>query len=155
MEKCYQLDPDGYLVGETLAPGGYLPSGAVLSKTEPVLTKGKHPWWDGKKFIQKESHVGETGYLDGKPYIIRKHGERPKGFTTVPPYPEDADIDADARAYVLHNLAMIDAKYLTQRTLAGLAIGDEYALEQYQKHEEEAAPWRDRLATIPEIAEIV
>ena len=153
MAKCYQLDSDGFLIMETTAPGGFLPAGAIFSEKEPELVEGFHPCWNGKKFVQKESRKGKKGYLDGKPHIIQKHGPLPKGFSTEPPYPTDAEVDAEARAYVMGELAANDAAYLTPRVLAGLALGDKYALEQYRKHEEEAESWRIRLAAIPATTE--
>lgn len=42
-------------------------------------------------------------------------------------------------------LMALDDKYLTPRTLAGLAVGDKYAIAQWQEHEEKAKPLRARL----------
>jgi len=39
-------------------------------------------------------------------------------------------------------LAALDREYLTPRVLAGLALGDSYAMEQAQAHEQHAAPLR-------------
>jgi hypothetical protein len=68
----------------------------------------------------------------------------------APPEPTPEEQDAEARAYVLGQLGALDAEYLTPRTLAGIAAGEEYALESYRLHEEKAEIWRCRLEAIPE-----
>ncbi|SBV95494.1 membrane hypothetical protein [uncultured delta proteobacterium] len=80
-------------------------------------------------------------------------GPLPKDFTEYP-NPTEGEINAEARAYVLGQLAALDAEYLTARVLAGLAVGDAFAREQYNIHEEEAAVWRERLAAIPPAEEV-
>ena len=42
----------------------------------------------------------------------------------------------------------LDLLYLTPRVIAGLALGDAYALEQWRKHEAEAEPLRAALAAL-------
>lgn len=49
---------------------------------------------------------------------------------------------------ILDQLKALDEKYLTPRALAGLATGDAYAAEQWEKHEAEAIPLRQKLAAL-------
>lgn len=58
------------------------------------------------------------------------------------------ELAQEAQAKIKGRLAALDAKYLTPRTLAGLAVGDEYALEQWRAHEAEAEPFRIQLAAL-------
>lgn len=46
---------------------------------------------------------------------------------------------------IKEELQRLDNEYLTPRTLAGLATGDQYAIAQWQEHETKAAPLRQRL----------
>jgi len=41
-------------------------------------------------------------------------------------------------------LDTLDKKYLTPRVLGGIALGNEYAISQRNKHELEAAPYREQ-----------
>ena len=52
---------------------------------------------------------------------------------------------------IKQELARLDAEYLTPRTLAGLSVNDQEALERYAKHEEKAAPLRARLRELEQI----
>lgn len=54
----------------------------------------------------------------------------------------------EPQTVLLEKLAALDRQYLTQRVLAGLAVNDAYALGQWQQHEAEAAPLRQRLAEL-------
>lgn len=49
---------------------------------------------------------------------------------------------------IREKLAGLDAKYLTPRVLAGLSADDAYAREQWEAHEAEAGPWREKLAML-------
>ena len=49
---------------------------------------------------------------------------------------------------IREQLADLDKRYLLPRTLAGLATGDDYAVEQWEKHESEALPLRQKLAAL-------
>ena len=130
---------------------GFTPGNSTY--VEPEFIPGFHPRWpvndpDATAWIQVEDHRGKEGYIGSTPHTIKELGPLPAGWSVFPEYSESED-DAAARVYVLGQLAALDAKYLTPRTIAGLATGDPYALEQYRLHEEEAEPWRARLAAIP------
>lgn len=49
---------------------------------------------------------------------------------------------------ILEALKALDNKYLTPRILAGISTGDEFALQQWQNHETEAEPLRQKLQTL-------
>lgn len=81
-EECY-IDP---LESEKQGKDVYLlPTSCTL--TPPKLEAGFLPKWTGKAWKNIESHVGETGYLNGRPYTIREHGPLPKGWSTTLPEP--------------------------------------------------------------------
>ncbi|MCL2214179.1 MAG: hypothetical protein FWC06_03105 [Treponema sp.] len=58
------------------------------------------------------------------------------------------EIEAEERAEKISEvdgqLEALDRKYLTPRVLGGIGIGDEYAIGERNKHEQEAAPLRVR-----------
>lgn len=83
------------------------------------------------------------------PYVALWEAEKARREAEANRPLTEEEQNAKARQDILALLAAIDEKYLTSRVLAGLATGDEYSLEQYRLHEEEAEPWRDRLAAIP------
>lgn len=147
MSIAYQYDASGYFVG-LVDDYGLLPNNATY--TAPDKREGHVPRWNGETWVQVENHIGEEGYLDGIAHTIKAYGPLPHGWSLEAPAPSAEEQAREARDYVLAQLAALDAEYLTPRILAGMAAGDEYALEQYRIHEEKAAPWRERLAAIPE-----
>ena len=100
--------------------------------------------------------VAEARYVDAIP-----DGKQAKALTLSEPgkdaeqclvetllfyqYPLGAFADTTV-AGILMQLKALDEWYLTPRVLAGLALGDKYAYQQWQLHEEVAAPLRKRLA---------
>ena len=58
---------------------------------------------------------------------------------------EFAENDPDT---IKAQLAALDEKYLSMRTLAGLLANDPVALEKWQQHEAEAAPLREKLQSL-------
>jgi hypothetical protein len=79
----------------------------------------------------------------GKMIVTGPDG-KPMAQDPPPPGPEDR------AAGIKAELAALDAEYLTPRTLAGLAAGDEVALARVAAHEEKAVPLRAALAEIME-----
>jgi hypothetical protein len=84
-------------------------------------------------------------------------GSRPDGYLTPgewaeahpapePPEPTQEEAREARRRELLSALAELDTKYLTPRTLAGLASGDSYARAQAAEHESRAAVFRTALA---------
>lgn len=82
-------------------------------------------------------------YADGKPageeYLVKT-----LVFYNFP-LGELENIDEQS---ILDKLNKLDAKYLTPRILAGLALGDTHAETQWEKHEEEAIPLREKLTQL-------
>ncbi|UQZ90704.1 hypothetical protein C4J81_16435 [Deltaproteobacteria bacterium Smac51] len=78
--------------------------------------------------------------------------EKPQGYFTEQewlnrhpePEPTVADTIALRMSELQTKLDALDAEFLTTRVLAGLALGDEYALGEYDKHEKLAKPLRDQ-----------
>jgi hypothetical protein len=78
--------------------------------------------------------------------------EKPEGYftpsewwTAHPPVIPEPDPEAERLARIAEidaELGRLDAKYLTFRVLAGIALADQYALDRYEKHEAEAEPLR-------------
>jgi hypothetical protein len=63
-------------------------------------------------------------------------------------YKTPADVLAAQIAALDEQLAELDAQYLTKRVLAGIGVGDAYALAQWQAHEAAAAPLRAEIAAL-------
>ena len=89
---------------------------------------------------------------------IEIHNKKPEGYFTVeewqkkhavPPAEPDPETRRLSRiAFLKSELARLDAVYLTARVLAGLALGDLFSRERYEKHEAEAGPLRLELAEL-------
>jgi hypothetical protein len=69
--------------------------------------------------------------------------EKPAGYFTE----QEWEVN-DRPAAILRLLTALDALYLPPRVLAGLALGDDYAKEQWERHEAEAEPLREALAAL-------
>lgn len=120
--------------------------------------------WTGDAWEAVEDHrqhMDERGRKEGgTPYWLPGDTWRsePRYTEELGPLPTDAllakpeksaeELAQEAQAKIKGRLAALDAKYLTPRTLAGLAVGDEYALEQWRAHEAEAEPFRIQLAAL-------
>lgn len=90
MAVCYQCNSDGYYLWDTDDYGsGFLPCGAVWEK--PTFVDGYIPRWTGEKWEQVENHVGEKGYVNGKPIVINEYGPYPEGWSKDAP-PEDTKL---------------------------------------------------------------
>ena len=152
--KVAQLNNDGFFLYETSARGRGMPSHTREDfPPDKALLEHQRWRWNGKKYEATFDYRGQTVYRpDGSTYYPTTWGPLPEGDSLTPPPPSEEQIATEARAYVLGELAALDAEYLTPRTMAGLAVGDEYALEAYRIHEEKAEPWRERLAAIPAVA---
>ncbi|MDL2226980.1 hypothetical protein LJB86_04920 [Deltaproteobacteria bacterium OttesenSCG-928-M10] len=74
------------------------------------------------------------------------NGQLPLAPSAPEPDPE-AQRQA-ALAAVDAELAALDTEYYTDRMLANLALGDEFALSRHQEHEEKAAPLRQKRADL-------
>ena len=51
-------------------------------------------------------------------------------------------------AKIERELNALDKEYLTPRVLGGIGLGDQYAISQRNKHEELAAPLRDKMEVL-------
>lgn len=131
---------------ETFPPGRWK-DGQFEPEPLPIHHRWRH---DGEEYEAAEDYRGQLVFReDRSSYYPEEYGPLPKGDTLDAPPPTPEQIDAEARAYVIGQLAALDHEYLTPRTLAGLATGDEYAQEQYRLHDEQAEVWRERLSAIP------
>ena len=83
-----------------------------------------------------------------EPRYTEELGPLPTEALLAKPEKSAEELAQEAQAKIKGRLAALDAKYLTPRTLAGLAVGDEYALEQWRAHEAEAEPFRIQLAAL-------
>ena len=162
MEKriVAQLNHEGFFLYPAEAHGDGMPGGAIEQfppgkwrddKFEPEPLPEHNRWhWNGKEYEQAPDYRGQLVYRpDGSTYYPENWGPLPEGDSLEAPPPTPEEIDAEARAFVLGELAALDAEFLTPRTLAGLATGDEYAKERFRRHEEQAEVWRVRLSAIP------
>lgn len=109
MSIAHQYTADGYYSG-SVEDYGFLPNNATYTK--PLAEKdGFVQKWNGKEWEYVESHKGESGYLDGKPFEMKQYGPLPDGFTETPPPPTDAELAEQVRAERDGKLAASD-KYL-------------------------------------------
>jgi hypothetical protein len=135
-----QLVYDGY----ELKPGE-----AVLAVDETNLPNTNVYWREGNKLVPNPNYrdfahlhgkvrvsLIKDGAVDSRWDILMTDGVE-TGFV------QNLELDVDE---IPEQLRELDEKYLTPRVLAGIASGDEYALGQWNKHEEEAAPLRAKLA---------
>ena len=81
----YQCDADGFYVGEAEDYGGPLPHGCVTAA--PPILAGRLPRWNGRSWDQVENHVGEKGYVHGRPFTVKDYGPYPEGWSFDPPEP--------------------------------------------------------------------
>lgn len=86
-KTVYQCDADGYYAGEAVCYGGLMPHGCVA--LAPPVIAGRIPRWNGRSWDQAENHVGEKGYVNGKPFAINNYGPRPEGWSFDPPEPSN------------------------------------------------------------------
>lgn len=112
-------------------------------------------WYSETGEIEFSEHALPNKVISGKkdynmyvlPYIAA--WEDAKAEATAPPLlPTQENLTLQERQKLISQLSELDATYLTPRTLAGLTIGDEYAHEQYSKHESLAAPLRSKLVEL-------
>jgi len=90
---------------------------------------------EADKIVTEEEFNGSGCYtriIDGEIVVGRTAAE----IATEEKEEKIAEIDAE--------LAELDRKYLTPRVLGGIGIGDEYAIGERNKHEQEAAPLRQQ-----------
>ena len=155
-----QLNFEGFFLYPAPAYGDGMPGGAIESfppghwedDTFILDELPEHQRWrhNGQDYESAPDYRGQQVYRpDGTTYYPDAWGPLPEGDSITPPPPTPEAIAVEARQYVMGELAALDAEYYTPRTLAGLAIGDEYAVEAHRIHEEKAELWRERLAAIP------
>ena len=120
--------------------------------------------WTGDAWEAVEDHrqhMDERGRKEGgtpywlpgdtwrsEPRYTEELGPLPTEALLAKPEKSAEELAQEAQAKIKGRLAALDAKYLTPRTLAGLAVGDEYALEQWRAHEAEAETFRIQLAAL-------
>lgn len=126
--------------------GGLPPANAT--RLAPEFENGFWPCWDGRQWIKAEDHRGLSGWLNGQKYTVEALGPLPGGFSETPPPPDPEAIRQTRLAEIEKELARLDAEFFTPRVMANLALGDEYALAQYEKHEAEADPLRRERAEL-------
>lgn len=139
-------------------------TGATPVALPAVIPAGHVARWNGGAWETVEDHrrhMDERGRKEGgtpywlpgdtwrsEPRYTEELGPLPAGALLAKPEKSAEELEQEARTKIKGQLAALDAKYLTPRTLAGLAVGDEYALEQWRAHEAEAEPFRMRLAAL-------
>ena len=113
-------------------------TGATPVALPADIPAGHTARWTGDAWEAVEDHRRYTEEL----------GPLPTEALLAKPEKSAEELAQEAQAKIKGRLAALDAKYLTPRTLAGLAVGDEYALEQWRAHEAEAEPFRIQLAAL-------
>ncbi|MFR4119009.1 MAG: hypothetical protein ACLT2T_09330 [Bilophila wadsworthia] len=97
---------------------------------------------------RRDALLASRRHVAFQPRYTEELGPLPTEALLAKPEKSAEELAQEAQAKIKGRLAALDAKYLTPRTLAGLAVGDEYALEQWRAHEAEAEPFRIQLAAL-------
>ncbi len=112
----------------------------------PEAGEGRAAVWNGSTWELKEDHRGKTGWLNGRPHIITDYGPYPEGWSSEPPEPDEAELQAQRIAEIKARLQEIDAASI--RPLRAKAAGTATAADEarYTELEREAAELRAELA---------
>jgi hypothetical protein len=109
----------------------------------PDFSENQRPIYVNDSWSIVEDYRGRYVYSEtGQAIKIEDLGPIPEGYSLTR-VPTEAEVKAQQMVDLKRQLADLDAKYLTPRTLAGLALGDTYALSRQAQHETEAAPIRE------------
>ncbi len=117
----------------------------TIDKIVYEIAGGKLWAVDAARYVEADPEGAEVIHLrtaegdDSEGYLIR----------TLEFYGYDLRELTDKSAKALKDaLDALDATYLNPRVLVGLSQGDEYAAAQWQTHEEQAGPLREKLAAL-------
>jgi hypothetical protein len=149
MQTYYFYAPGGEF--SRAVSGNFTESPASATAVKPEIVPGHRPVWNETAWIQTEDFRKFRIYKDGEESrVITELGPIPAGWSLEPPprVPEPEDAAADELLRLKDALYSLDARYLTPRVLAGLALGDEYALAQWEAHEAQAAPLREQMSAL-------
>ena len=124
-------------------------TGATSVALPADIPAGHIARWTGDAWETVEDHrqhMDERGRKEGgtpywlpgdtwrsEPRYTEELGPLPTEALLAKPEKSAEELEQEAQAKIKGRLAALDAKYLTPRTLAGLAVGDEYALEQWRR----------------------
>ena len=108
----------------------------------PAARSGYIPCWNGSAWELKEDHRGKTGWLNGRPHIITDYGPYPEGWSSEPPEPDEAELQAQRIAEIKARLQEIDLASIRplRAKAAGTATAEDEA--RYTELETEAAALR-------------
>ena len=112
MQTAYSFDKKGFFVGTDSDYGTGLPNNATYV-LPPTLQKGFIPHWSGSAWTQSETHIGETGYVNGKSFEIKEHGAYPNGWSSEAPEPTAEEIKEKRIAEINQELDAIDRKSIS------------------------------------------
>ncbi len=122
----YEYDPQGYYIGKNSCYGEAIPNNCAT--VVPTLREGFIPRWNGNAWEQVETHVGEQGFVGGRPVVIGEPGPLPDGWSA-----EFVDPRSPAeirRQEIRAELGHIDFRSVRpmRALLAGVAGDDDTAL---------------------------
>ncbi len=98
------FDSHTWFAGFDTDHGGPLPNSATY--VLPELNKGYIPKWDGEKWTQIETHVGESGFVNGQAVLIAEHGPYPEGWSRE--YVDPRTPEEIKKAEILARLGALD-----------------------------------------------
>jgi len=111
MQKVYSFNKKGYFVGQDSDYGTGLPNNSTY--VAPTQQEGFIPHWSGTAWTQSETHIGETGYVNGKSFEIKEHGAYPDNWSKDAPAPTAEEIKANRIQEINQELDAIDKKSIS------------------------------------------
>ena len=144
MKKVYAFDKKGFFIGEDSDYGTGLPNNSTYIAA-PALQEGFVPKWDGSAWVQTETHIGETGYVDGVSFEIKEHGAYPANWSTEAPEPTAAEIKEKRIQEISQELDAIDRKSIRSERSIQLGKGTAADTKKLQDLDDEATVLRAEL----------
>ncbi|MDR1489841.1 MAG: hypothetical protein LBS65_05050 [Desulfovibrio sp.] len=119
-DNTHPLRP--YTHSLTATPGTMPPVNALRGDKPTATAEGRWPAEKNGAWIEIEDYRGKSGYLNGKPHIIKEYGPYPDGWSDTPPDPTPAELTKQRRTEILARLAEIDDTSV--RPLRAIAQGE-------------------------------
>ncbi|MDL2306615.1 hypothetical protein LJC48_01110 [Desulfovibrio sp. OttesenSCG-928-C06] len=120
---CY-TKPDGFYY-QSMKPIGDFRAGNSR-RERPEYAPGFHPRWNGEQWEQVENHIGEEGYLNGEPTIIKAFGPLPEGWSAEAPEPTAAEVARQRMAVIDMEIRELEVKTNRPRLAIDLKLDEPY-----------------------------
>lgn len=117
-----------YVFSAPASPGTIAPSNAL--REEPPLCEGFWPCEQHGVWNTIEDHRNKKGFINGRPYMIRKLGPLPDGWSDTPPPPTIEELFDRLRSF--RDARITDLLWVRERHADEIAIGKETTLTPVQ-----------------------